>query len=337
MSAQAENGFTGRDAAEWFERTELELDNVRAALDWTLQHAPETALRIAGALPMFWIRRGYLREGDGWTKRALEAAGEAADERLLAKALCAMGSLSWNQGNLDAAVPRFEKSLELSRRVGDKRLIVRALDGLGIARIMRKELDAAQALHEEGYALARTIDDRYEMARLANCLGEQARMLDDYTTARRYYEEAIAIARRESYKHVVQLVSINLGAVACRQGDYQAARAFTHETLGIARALGDRIGMGNALERFAALSVVAGRMETAARLAGALSAAYEAVGYEIEDVDQAFLEHYLDQARASLGEAAFERAREEGRAMPLDDAVSLALETIPMSAAMPRK
>ena len=48
----------------WLDRLEIEHDNLRAALAWSLeQEEIEIALRMAGNLWWFWFVRGHLTEG----------------------------------------------------------------------------------------------------------------------------------------------------------------------------------------------------------------------------------------------------------------------------------
>jgi predicted ATPase len=52
----------------WAQRLELDMENVRAVLEWLL-HSGEVALgvRLAGALCLFWYGNGYHVEGCRWT------------------------------------------------------------------------------------------------------------------------------------------------------------------------------------------------------------------------------------------------------------------------------
>ncbi len=111
------------------------------------------------------------------------------------------------------------------------------------------------------------------------------------------------------------------------QGDYNAALSFALEGLKISEELGDKIVTGNALGIFAALAVAAGEMEKAARLFGAAQTIFDAIGYKSDKVDQIFFDRYNSEARAAMGEEAFEAAFSEGKAMRLKKAVALARET----------
>jgi len=60
---------------EWLGRLEQEHDNLRAALEWALESdgtsesGDEPALRLSGALRLFWRARGYYHEGSVGSQR----------------------------------------------------------------------------------------------------------------------------------------------------------------------------------------------------------------------------------------------------------------------------
>jgi predicted ATPase/class 3 adenylate cyclase len=85
----------------WLEHLEAEHDNFRAALDWTPQPGDtDLALRLGGALMMFWDIRGHYSEGRRWLEKAL-AQDRHAPAAVRAKALGCLGRLAWQQGDLD--------------------------------------------------------------------------------------------------------------------------------------------------------------------------------------------------------------------------------------------
>jgi non-specific serine/threonine protein kinase len=77
----AEPELSGREQPEWLQRLELEHDNLRAAMKYFLAEAgtaaglggTEAALRLAGAVWMFWHTHGHLSEGRAWLERTISA------------------------------------------------------------------------------------------------------------------------------------------------------------------------------------------------------------------------------------------------------------------------
>lgn len=327
LAESAEPELSGGQAAEWLETLEQEYDNLRSALEWSLENEPETALRIVGAIFRFWIRRGYLAEGFKWSKQALEKSGEETDAMLCARAFHGIGTLSRIQGDSKAAALYCEESLRLSREVGDKQLISYSLGGLGSVKIEQGDLEQARVLTEESLVISREIGDKRQISMRLNSLGEIARGQGDYEAARKYYEEALAFARQESLTASISIGTVNLASVACLLEDYQASRSYVLETLQISEELGDKIQMGNALGIFAALAVAAGEMEKAARLFGAARSIHKSAGYRLDIVDQTFKDRYEGEARAVMGDEAFETEFREGQAMRLKKAIALARET----------
>jgi tetratricopeptide (TPR) repeat protein len=316
----------GGKAAEWLETLEQEHDNLRFALEWSLENEPETALRIVGAIYGFWISRGYLSEGVKWTRAALERNGEEADTKLRAKAYSGIGHLSWRQGDLEAAEQFFQEGLRLAREIDDKNLTCRSLGGLGEVKTQQDNLSQAKALIEEVLAIARELNDKTQITMRLNNLGEIARQQEDYEAAREFYEEALTLARQESVKPFIPVITNNLAMVAYFQGDYKAALSFALEGLKSSAELGNKIVTGVALEIFAALAVAAGETEKAAQLFGAAQAIYDAIGYKPVKVDQIFFDRSIREARAQMGDEAFEAAFREGHSAGLKNAIALARE-----------
>ena len=77
---------------------------------------------------------------------------------------------------------------------------------------------------------------------------------------------------------------------------------------------------------FAALAVTAGETEKAAQLFGTMQAIREAHDYKLNKADQIFVDRYINEARAQMGERAFDEAFAEGKLMRLKKAVALARE-----------
>jgi predicted ATPase len=75
LAEEAEPRLWGPEDMEWLERLEVEHDNLRTALSWTLERGEaELGIQLAGALWTFWEAQGYFGEGRRWLEEALEKA-----------------------------------------------------------------------------------------------------------------------------------------------------------------------------------------------------------------------------------------------------------------------
>lgn len=364
LADAAEAGLLGAGQAAWLERLELELDNVRAALDWCERSGDtERQLRIAASLVRMWWIRGYAREGRHWLEAALDAAGEI-DPRVQAKALQAAGNLARMQGDIERAREHLEACLALQRAHGGESELAHALNYLAALQGLRGDVTRAIELAQEalplfreigetrGVSLAlgtlgeltyaagdaagssryleealdlnREIGDTHSIAITLNNLGEALRaqgLLDD---AARRFEESLTIFRELGATHGVAYLLANLGDIASGQGrDEQALRHYL-EALAVFHGLGYQQAALSVVTNLAALDARGGQAERAARLLGAEEALREAAGFTLTPVERAELDASIAAARERLDGAAFERAWQTGRALPLDDAVALA-------------
>ena len=91
LAEGAEAHAFGREQVAWFDRLEVEFDNLRVALARLVED--ETGLRLAAALGWFFSERSHWNEGLDWLERML-AANPDAPASLRAKALHSAGALA---------------------------------------------------------------------------------------------------------------------------------------------------------------------------------------------------------------------------------------------------
>jgi tetratricopeptide (TPR) repeat protein len=284
----------------------------------------ETALRLGGAIYLFWVVHGHLTEGRRWLETALSrCSNPPAPVRW--KALVGIGVMARLQGDYQAAQTFLEQSLAAGKEAGDKQQVAKSSNALGLV-YLQVDLSAARAMLEESLAIGREVGDQRVIGSSLNVLGEVTRIGGDYDTARTYYEEALASHKQAGNTTGMITTLINLGVVAYYEKDYEAGRSYNEQALSMAQELGHKPYICLTLAGFAALAMKRGDLQVAARLAGASHRIREAIGYEIESADRLFHDTYISDLRTALSEETFTANFELGHAMKMEQALALALE-----------
>lgn len=368
--ALAERGSSeiqGPDQAVWLERLEMEHDNLRAAIDWSLGDDVEAGLRIAVALSRFWDIRSHAAEGWQRLERAVAAATEASavlrangltHAGLLAQRSGELGrAVQWGSeavalyretsdsdglsmalnnlalaerrlGNQDRAAALLDESLELRRSSGKRRSLAIALGNVGLAARDRGDYKQALDRYSQALDLFRSLTDKERVAWMLNNLAGVMVELREYERALSYCEEAFAISEALHDEHRLAWLLRIEGMVARGQGHLPLALTKLRESLDRFRALNDREGIAYCLRELAATATTCRKPAEAVRLLASETALRESAGFVLTPVLGDHREGYIAEARAALGEAAFNRAWADGRNMRVEDALAPILAEI---------
>jgi hypothetical protein len=103
------------------ERLEVEHDNLRVALQWSVKEEENAGLglRLASALVDFWQVRGEFTEGRRWLEITLRQSNDTVAP-WRAKALLGAGELAFFHGDFAASRSLLEDSLVIFRELGIK-------------------------------------------------------------------------------------------------------------------------------------------------------------------------------------------------------------------------
>jgi len=323
LAEKAEPELTGVKAGAWLEILETELDNFRAAIAWSIENEPPTAMVLANLLWRLWALHGHLTEGRKHLETVLERDKNIASPAF-GKALHRAGYLAQLQGDFETARKFYRKSLTVSEKFGDRRLTAYVNRSLGIIANAQGDFASGRSFAETSLQIGREIADERVIAISLADLGEIERTEQNFAAARPLYEEALTLFRRDGDKNSVGTMLCNLGALAFVENDLQAAHLLYSEALANFLELGNKIDLSIALDGFAALFAAAGDWEKSVQLAGATARLRETTGCELEFADRPFREKYLKKVRAALDKTSFAEIFRQGQTMNLDDVVRLA-------------
>jgi predicted ATPase/class 3 adenylate cyclase/DNA-binding CsgD family transcriptional regulator len=254
------------------------------------------------------------------SRRALAAAREVGEPVTEGLAESFIALLELAQGHAGEARARMEASRERVVAAGagmalpsTEIFMALSLAALGNADDAPGPLEALVATGlDSGYLLAWTLVALADILRVAgNDRGAEQRA-----------REALDIAERVGSVRLASWAREVLGRVAALHRNWTDADALLHQALERLVEIGDRLWTPRLLD---ALAEVAGGLESyeeAARLVGAVDRAHADLGIVRWAPDQTRADSLEQTLRAAMGDEPFERARGEGSALPLDDAVA---------------
>jgi predicted ATPase/class 3 adenylate cyclase len=236
FAERAGAGLDGREQAHWLARLEMERDNLRAALEWSLAHEP-MALRLASAIWRFWLLRGRPAEGRDWLGRVLGRRWEG-DEVWRVNALLGMGGLASRQGDQDAARTSLDEALALASDIGDQRAASLALAATALILHKEGDLRGATTLFSEALDRAAAADDTLQRARVMTNLALVLADRGSHEEAGRTAREALALSRGTGIPDVIADATLTTAEIAITNGDTDEARALLEEALRQSTAAG---------------------------------------------------------------------------------------------------
>ncbi|HEX6034912.1 MAG TPA: tetratricopeptide repeat protein, partial [Anaerolineales bacterium] len=326
VAEEAEPYLFGAVQQDWKNRLELDHDNLRVALAWSLEsNQIEAGLKMAGALAWFWHNKGHLSEGNLWLEKIL-ASGIGTQGKERAKALHASSILLTRTGDYIRARSFAESSIKLYREIGDNRGAGLVLADLGASlHFDDKEEEARESL-EESLRLLRATGERWEIAYALLWLGDTWFRMGDIEHAATTWEESLRLTRELGDHYLIAWSLGGLADVTRLRGDYKRATGMFRESLSLYLSSGSKFGPPFTLEALGLVAVALGDAKRAARLWGAASAWREAINQPLPPTYQRDYAASMTQARTQLGEKVYAAAWSEGYAMSPEQAIALAVE-----------
>jgi predicted ATPase len=320
LGERARPELWARRGREWHDRLDAEQANLRASLEHLLAcQDREGALRLSGAIWMYWAARGHWTEGRRFLSSALALDGDVNPERLV-DAFWGAAVLAVWQGDVDDGEQWAMHLLELSRKAGLPRAEAVGVHTLAMAAGAATDRDRAQALYEECLVLARRVDDGWLVSAALNNLGSLYLREGAYERAIELFEESLAIgeARGDLDRRARELT--NLGRAVRGLGDLTRARAYFRSGLAAAAEFGLIDIELDAVWGLASYEAVAGDVVIAARLIGWVNEQIARLGGA--DPDDIALEESL---RDRLGPERLSSELAAGAALTREDAIDLAV------------
>ena len=322
LGESAERHVNANDE-QWLARLERDHQNLRAVTEWALgADRAELGLRNLAALWRLFLHRGHVGAGRQLVAGMLALPSAAHSTHARARALLALGNLSYWQDDMAGARAPYEQGLELARRLADRQVEAEALFDLAYVEGVEGNFEGSHALLRQAGEIREELGDRHGQAWLkvagATILGIEQRW-DEGLAA---LEEARGPMEEAGDAFGLENVIGAMAAVEFRRGNLDRAEELLREAIlksenWVTKTMG--------VAAMASLSLARGDPLTATRLWGAVEAIIER-GATSAPWAMLPLGDTRREARAQLDQHQATQAYEEGRRMTTEEAWRLALK-----------
>ena len=239
LVSRAEPALTGSEQERWLEELDVEYENCRAVMQWSLHHTEsiDFGLRVAAGLSFFWYLRSLQKEGLQWLEPTLAAAADVDSPELL-RALWGAGFFLTLFDDT-RGMSYLERGLEKAEAIGDGSMVARFQMILGLHAFFTNDLSAARYHLEQSIALARSADDQWCLSDALGTLGSIYPLIGHIDEGRRVAGEGLELATRRGDLNCMRMALFGLALAERRAGNVSSARAMANEGLEISRRLGD--------------------------------------------------------------------------------------------------
>jgi predicted ATPase/DNA-binding CsgD family transcriptional regulator len=301
------------------QQIELDLANVRVALDWLVEtEKAEASVRLASACIPFWQSRGYLREAQVRLDQALALPGEVPAP-VRAQALLMAASTAIAMGNLEAASIHARIALTLWETLGNSRGQAYALHQLGVVAENHLNWEQATTWYEAALETWRRLDDRIWVGTTLSLLGGIAYGKGQLDRAIALEEDAFALLHAAGDFEWAAVTEWYLGLFASSRRQVPEAARHYQSSLATLMHIGEAALQFKPLAGLAAVAAECGRFESAARLLGAVDRLLRQGGGHLFPFDRPGYEQAERAAGVELGSEQFNAAHAAGSALTVQE------------------
>ena len=309
------------------DRMETELDNVRAALEWSLpadgSHGEgdvTLGFRLCHEMVWFWYACGYPDEGRRWLERATGRVSEDGPDEVAV--LHGLAIILLQQGESRTAQRLLIRCLNFWRARDDDRKIAMELNSLGVAYRTTGDHEKARPLFEEGIRRAQRGGDKDRLAALMCNFGILEIDVGSPGVAVDLLGRAVALDRELGDSWAEACDRVNLAMARLQAGQVDQADQELRDVSQDALAVNDIDLTISLIEVLAMLRAESGDVRSSARLYGTAETMRTEANLPRPSADAVHLDRSLSKARSTVSDETWMSYVDEGRRLSREDAIA---------------
>ncbi|MGA9945540.1 MAG: adenylate/guanylate cyclase domain-containing protein [Candidatus Cybelea sp.] len=237
LAEQLERDWEATPEIEWVARAEVEMENLRTALEWALARREDVPLgmRLAGAVTRVWAFSATV-EARRWIAIALNNLDQGTPAVVAARLDLAAAQLDGVLGLPQDSYLAAERALKRYRALGEEAAVAAAQRNMGVALVILGRIEDGEALLKKALATFRGLGIQKMTGAVLDSLALARKTVGDLDGARTHYAEARAIFEATGAQSLAGALSLNLAEAEFVGGDAAAALRLAAEALASDRA-----------------------------------------------------------------------------------------------------
>lgn len=324
LAMEAQPQFTTPRRPQWAARVHADFDNMRQTLAWSRESDAELHMQLVGMLHGYWFSTGQWPEARQWLSSALTRSISHLPTRDRANVLFSAGAIACLQARPESALVHLNEAVQLAETLGDHRLLAYVRNYRGMSLTQVGSNDAEQPVRQ-ALAWFKASGDMYGLRLSFLLLSAWHQNRGELAQSVEMAEEGVRVARVFGLDRELAIALQALGMAVLQTGAMRRATALLRQSVEALQRDPQTLFLSRGLEMLASCMVTQGSHVEAVRLYGAAMAQRDKIGAKLWQMDKDRHEPLMRNAREALGDAAYERAIAEGRAMEAEAAVEYAL------------
>jgi tetratricopeptide (TPR) repeat protein len=297
---EMEGKFNRVGAREFQKQTARELNNIRAALDWSLSQNDHfvDGLRLAIPANLIWLEHGQVREEYGRAQSFLRRATDPALQPLLIRLLLRTAALGLRMGQGSLAYRYCQRAEEMARNAGDTTQRAAALLMLGDMERDTGKFEQADATLSECVALYRSLNMLSELSLSLASYGNNLYFSGKTVESKQALDEAITLASQLDDLMALGAALRVRGITLIYDQQYKEALDVFQHALDVALEAGDRPSMGVILVNLCILCNLLEDYSASGKYAAEAVAIFQSLGDEDQQAYPKRMQAFPSRARA---------------------------------------
>lgn len=215
---RAEHELVGEQFEKWAKWFNTEIDNIRAALEWSLENRSVSSLQDGLSLMLkldrLWQQHPYLKEGLKLINRLLTALPNELRPRLYAEGLNFASELSYRLRNYAEARRLAVEVVKLGLELNDLSLVGDAYYSQALEAFMRNDLVTSHSFARDALESYQKIEVPLKTALTINLIGDIEFYLGNFAVAFRHHMRALDVTRALRDESSIAVILQSLASLA---------------------------------------------------------------------------------------------------------------------------